>query len=143
MPAMLVMTPKETTTRQSTRTPLMKAGLAEMRLAHISLKDMKPSRQVKANNPKQTLTRVVTRSYSRPLPPVRAPQEARNFSSCPSWNQASACWPPAIHTRPMMTTKPVRVQMTMVSRKTPRACTQPCSQGWSTSAAAAGMVMVP
>ena len=61
MPAMFVITPKEMTTRQSTRIVLIKAGLVEIRFAHISVKDMNPTRQVNANRPKQTLTSIVTR----------------------------------------------------------------------------------
>ena len=61
MPAMLVMTPKLITTRHRTRITLIKALLAEIRFAHISVKDMKPIRQVKANRPKQRLTSRVTK----------------------------------------------------------------------------------
>ena len=68
-------------------------------------------------------------------------QEARNLGSLSSLNQASAA--SVSQTRPMMTTKPVRVQITMVSRNTPRAWTQPWSQGCLASEAAAGIVMVP
>ena len=61
MPAIFVMTPKEMTTRQSTRIVLINAGRVEIRFAHISVKDIKPTKQVNANNPKQTLTSIVTR----------------------------------------------------------------------------------
>jgi hypothetical protein len=43
----------------------------------------------------------------------------------------------------MMMIKPVIVQITIVSRNTPMACTKPCSHGCSALDAAAAIVIVP
>ena len=57
IPAMLVITPKEITRRQRILIKVKKALLVEIRLAHISLKDKKPNRQVKAKSPKHKDTK--------------------------------------------------------------------------------------
>ena len=116
IPAMLVRTPKDTTKRHSMRMMLMKTLLLEIRFAQISVKDIKPSRQVKAKSPKQTDTSRDTAEF-KAVPGVSSVTDARNFGSFPRSNQAAEA--SVCHTRPMTTTNPVSVQMTIVSRKVP------------------------
>ena len=75
-----------------------------------------PKRQVKANRPKQREINKVT-ILLKVVPGVSSAAEARYFGSLPSSNQAAPF--SVSHTLPIITTKPVNVQITMVSRKTP------------------------
>ena len=108
--------PKQITAISIIRTTFINAVLWLILLAQISEKDINPRRQVNAKSPKHKDTSKVTRLL-KAVPGVSSATDARNFGSLPSSNQASA--ESVSHTLPMITTKLVRVQITMVSRNTP------------------------
>ena len=58
-------------------------------------------------------------TFAAPLCPVSSPQDARNLSSLPISNHSAPR--SVVHILPMITTNPVSVQITIVSRKTPMA----------------------
>ena len=75
------------------------------------------------------------------VPGASSVAAVKYFGRLSSLNHVSAI--SVCQTRPMITTKPVNVQITIVSKNTPIDCTHPCVQGCAESAAAAAMVIVP
>ena len=116
IPAMLVIQPNAITTRQSILITAMKLLLSEIRFAQISVNDINPSSVENAKSPKHTDTRRETAALNA-VPGVSSATEATNLGSFPSSNHASAL--SVSQTCPMITTKAVSVQITIVSRKTP------------------------
>ena len=108
--------PKQITAISISLMVLIKTLLRLILFAHISEKDMKPRRHVNAKSPKQSDTSSVT-TLLNPVPGVSSSTDARYFGSFPSSIHAAPF--SVSHARPMITTNPVRVQITMVSRKTP------------------------
>ena len=96
---------------------LIKDFLRVILVAAISEKLKKPTRQVNANKQKQTVIRKITMLSRVPEPGESVDAEARNFGSLSRAIQASPSLP--VQTWAITTTKPVKVQITMVSRKTP------------------------
>ena len=111
-----------------------------IRFAAISEKLIIPSNVVNANSPKHNVTKKVT-TVLKAVPGVISAMEAVNFGSLSSAAHASPSAP--VQQCAMTTTKPVNVQITMVSRKTPMDASIPCSHGCFASEAAADMVIVP
>ena len=100
----------------------MNLSLSDIRFEHISVNDTKPKSVEKANSPKQTDISSDTAEL-RAVPGVSSVAAAVNIGSLSKANHASA--PSVSHTLPMITTNPVRVHMTIVSRNTPMDCTKP------------------
>ena len=82
----------------------------------ISEKLIIPTRQVKANKQKQKVKRKLTIPF-KAMPGVNASADDKNRGRRSSANQASASLPVQICA--ITTTNPVKVQITMVSKKTP------------------------
>ena len=122
------------------RTKLIHILSLRIRFAAISEKLIIPSRQVNANRQKHKVTRKVTIPFIA-VPGVRTAIDSVYLGSLSNACQVSASAP--VQQCAITTTNPVSVQITIVSRKTPREAITPCSHGCFASAAAADMVIVP
>ena len=98
----------------------------------VSACTAQPSTEVKANSPRETLT-------SRPAHGPSTVPKARMVNAAPV--RASPCASGSPSTPEQQMARPVTVQITVVSKKTPVMLISPCRTGLSVSAQAAVMVL--